>query len=67
MGVFDNMKDKVSGLVDQHGDQVGDGVDKAGDLVDEKTGGQYADKVDQGQDGLKNALDGLDGPAADIN
>ncbi|KRC85304.1 hypothetical protein ASE25_19900 [Terrabacter sp. Root85] len=67
MGVFDNMKDKVSGLVDQHGDQVGDGVDKAGDLVDEKTGGQYADKVDQGQDGLKNALDGLDGQDDDIN
>ena len=67
MGVFDNMKDKVSELVDQHGDQVGDGVDKACDLVDEKTGGQYADKVDQGQDGLKNALDGLDGQDDDIN
>jgi len=67
MGVFDNMKDKVSELVDQHGDQVGDGVDRAGDLVDEKTGGQYADKVDQGQDGLKNALDGLDGQDDDIN
>ena len=67
MGVFDNMKDKVSELVDQHGDQVGDGVDKAGDLVDEKTGGQYADKVDQGQDGLRNALDGLDGQDDDIN
>ena len=67
MGVFDNMKDKVSELVDQHGDQVGDGDDRAGDLVDEKTGGQYADKVDQGQDGLKNALDGLDGQDDDIN
>ncbi|MGO4662805.1 antitoxin [Terrabacter sp. 2TAF16] len=67
MGVFDNMKDRASELVDQHGDQVGDGVDKAGDLVDEKTGGQYADKVDQGQDGLKNALDGLDGQDDDIN
>lgn len=66
MGVFDNMKDKVSDLVDQHGDQVGDGVDKAGDLVDERTGGQYADKVDQGQDGVKNALDGLDGQDDDI-
>ena len=66
MGVFDNMKDKATELVDQHGDQVGDGVDKAGDFVDERTGGQYADKVDQGQEGLKNALDGLDGQDDDI-
>ena len=67
MGVFDNMKDKVGELVDQHGGQISGGVDKAGDFVDEKTGGQYADKVDQGQDGLKDALDGLDGQDDDIS
>ena len=66
MGVFDNMKDKATEHVDQHGDQVGEGVDKAGDFVDERTGGQYADKVDQGQEGLKSALDGLDGQDDDI-
>ena len=66
MSMFDNMKDKVSDLVDQHGEQVGEGIDKVGDFVDEKTGGQYADKVDQGQAGAKDALDNLDGQDDDI-
>ena len=66
MSMFDNMKDKVSDLVDQHGEQVGEGLDKVGDFVDEKTGGQYADKVDQGQTGAKDALDNLDGQDDDI-
>ncbi|GAA2487245.1 antitoxin [Terrabacter carboxydivorans] len=67
MSVFDNMKDQVSKQVDEHGEQVGQGVDKAGDLLDERTGGQYADRVDQGQDALKNGLDGLDGQDDDIS
>jgi hypothetical protein len=65
--MFDNLKDKAEGLVDQQGDKVGEGIDKAGDLVDEKTGGQYTDKVDQGQQGLKDALDNLDGQDDDIS
>jgi hypothetical protein len=32
------------------------GVDKAGDIADSKTGGKYADKVDKGQDAAKDAL-----------
>ncbi len=67
MSMFDNMKDKASDLVDEHGEQVGEGVDKAGDFVDEKTGGQYADKVDQGQTAAKDALDNLDGQNDDIS
>lgn len=66
MGVFDNIKDKVTELVDQHGDKAGGGVDKAGDMIDEKTGGRYADKVDMGQDKIKDGLDGLDGQDDDI-
>ncbi|OFE15719.1 hypothetical protein BA895_21610 [Humibacillus sp. DSM 29435] len=67
MGVFDNIKDKVTELVDQHGDKAGEGIDKAGDLVDEKTGGKYADKVDMGQQKVKDGLDGLDGKNDDIS
>ena len=67
MSMFDNMKDKVSDLVDQHGEQVGEGLDKVGDFLDEKTGGQYADKVDQGQTSVKDALDNLDGQDDDIS
>ena len=67
MSVFDNMKDQVSKQVDEHGEQIGDGVDRAGDFVDEKTGGQHADKVDQRQEGLTTAHDRLDGQDDDIS
>ena len=65
MGVFDNMKDKASELVDQHGDQVGDGVDKAG-LRRREDRRPARRQIDQGSRGPKNALDGLDGQDDDI-
>jgi hypothetical protein len=43
MGLMDNLSAAVGG----HEDQVKDGIDKLGDLVDEKTGGQFAGQVDQ--------------------
>jgi hypothetical protein len=66
MSMFDNIKDKVQGLVDEHGDKAGQGLDKAGDLVDQRTGGQHSDQIDQGVEKAKNALDGLDGQNDDI-
>jgi hypothetical protein len=59
MGIFDKAKDALS----DHPEQVGQGIDKLGDLADEKTGGKYADKVDQGQDFAKDRL--RNDPAAD--
>ena len=46
MGFLDDAKK----LVDEHDDQVDDAIEKAGDLVDDKTGGKYADKIDKAQD-----------------
>lgn len=46
MGIFDKAKDALSG----QGDKVDAGVEKAGDMVDEKTEGKYAEQVDKGQD-----------------
>lgn len=43
MGLMDNLSAAVGG----HEDQVKDGIDKLGDLLDDKTGGQYAGQVDQ--------------------
>ena len=54
MGIFDKAKDVAS----QNADAVRQGVDKAGDFVDERTGGKFADQVDQGQEFVKNQLDG---------
>jgi hypothetical protein len=42
------------------------GLDKAGDFVDEKTGGQHSAQIDGGVEQAKNALDGLDGQDDDI-
>jgi hypothetical protein len=53
MGLMDNLSAAVGG----HEDQVKDGIDKLGDLVDDKTGGQYAGQVDQAQDFLKSRVD----------
>lgn len=46
MGLMDKAKD----LASKHGDKIDQAVEKAGDLVDDKTGGKYSDKVDQAQD-----------------
>jgi MT0933-like antitoxin protein len=67
MGMFDNIKDKAQDLVDSQGDKVGEGLDKAGDFVDDKTGGKYSEQIDQGADRAKDALDGLDGQDDDIS
>lgn len=59
MGIADQFKgaiDKVKDLAGQHSDKVEDVVDKAGDFIDDKTGGKYADKVDSVQDAVKKNL-----------
>lgn len=40
----------------ENSDKIEQAVDKAGDFVDKKTGGKYADKVDKVQDAAKNAI-----------
>lgn len=67
MGFLDDAKDKVGDLVDSQGEKIGQGLDKAADLIDDKTGGKYADKIDAGVDKAKDVLDGLDGKDDDIS
>ena len=52
MGIFDKAKDAVS----EHSEQIDAGIDKAGDLVDDKTQGKYVEQVDQGQELAKDKL-----------
>ena len=42
-------------------DKVDQGIDRAGDAVDDKTGGKYAGHVDKGQDAAKDQIDKLQG------
>ena len=46
MGIFDKAKDALS----EHSEHVDAGIERTGDLVDERTGGTYAEHVDTGQD-----------------
>jgi hypothetical protein len=42
--------DKAKDFADDHDEQVDQGLDKAGDFADQKTGGKYDDKIDKGVD-----------------
>lgn len=57
MGALDNLKDKAQDLIGQHGDKIDAGLEKAGQIVDEKTGGKYHDKIAGGVDKAQEALD----------
>jgi phage shock protein A len=57
MGIFDKAKDALSG----QGEQVESGVEKAGDMVDEKTGDKYTEHVDKGQDMATDKLGEMTG------
>ena len=48
--------DKAKHLLSQNADKVEQAIDKAGDIVDEKTQGKYSGAVDKAQEAAKNAL-----------
>ena len=56
MGFLDDIKGQAEGALNEHGDKVGDAIDKAVDFVDEKTGGKLGDKGDLIADKAKDAL-----------
>ena len=59
MGFADNLKgmvDKGKDLAAENSDKIDDVVDKAGDFIDSKTDGKYADKVDKVQEAAKKAI-----------
>ena len=52
MGIFDKAKD----LAGEHSDKVEQGIDKAGDIADQKTDGKYSDKIDKAENIAKDKL-----------
>ena len=49
--------DKLKSLVAKNSDKVDMAIDKAGDLVDKKTQGKYAQHVDKAQVAAKKAVE----------
>jgi len=52
--------DKVKSLLAKNADKVDTAIDKAGDIVDQKTQGKYAQHVDKVQEAAKKAVDGTE-------
>ena len=42
--------DKAQDMADQHDDKVDQGLERAGDEVDERTGGGHSERIDQAVD-----------------
>lgn len=57
MGLMDDIKKAAA----ENEDKIESAIEKIGDVVDEKTGGKYADKVDQAQGFANDQLDKLTG------
>ncbi|MFG2936590.1 antitoxin [Streptomyces sp. NPDC048282] len=43
-----NLADKAEDLAEEHGDVIETGLEKAGDLADERTDGKYTEQIDTG-------------------
>lgn len=69
MSIFDDIKGKAADLVHENKDAIRDGIGKAGDFIDTKTGGKYQDRVDSVQKSAEGFVEGLGGtksaPAAE--
>ena len=57
MGVFDSISDAAK----DHEAKIEEGIEKIGDFIDEKTGGKFADQVDNVQDLANEGLDKITG------
>jgi len=57
VGLFDDLKGKAQQVIGGNEDAIKDGIEKAGDFVDSKTGGKHADKIDAVQRGASDFVD----------
>jgi uncharacterized protein YjbJ (UPF0337 family) len=57
MGFLDKALGKTKEVLGSNADKVEQAIDKAGDIIDEKTQGKYSGTVDKVQDAAKNFVD----------
>ena len=65
MSFLDKAKAKLTEAVDQHGDKIADGIDKAADVADKTTKGKHQDKIEGARSKARDVLDRLDGKKSD--
>ncbi|MFB7586398.1 antitoxin [Streptomyces sp. NPDC056169] len=59
-----SMLDKLKGMLKGHEDTARQGVEKAGDAIDAKTGNKYAGQVDTAQQKINEQLGTQEQPPA---
>jgi len=60
MSIFDKLRKSATNAVDQHGDKISRGLDKAAKSVDERTGHKHSHKIRQGVSKAKEGLQRLE-------
>ncbi|MFI6154897.1 antitoxin [Kitasatospora sp. NPDC051170] len=56
-----NLADKATDLAKEHSDVLGQGLEKVGDVIDDRTDGKYSGHIDTGVEKAKDFLHNLDG------
>ncbi|MFF2850873.1 antitoxin [Streptomyces sp. NPDC058001] len=54
-----NLKEKAEEIAEEHGEKITEGLEKAGDFIDDKTGGKYSDKIDSGVEKAQDLVERL--------
>ena len=65
MGIMDEAKVKMEeakDLLSKGAEKAEEAIEKAGDVLDQKTQGKYADKIDKVQEAAKKAVDKTNPP-----
>lgn len=65
LGDLGKLKDKAEEIAEEHGDKIADGLEKAGDLVDEKTEGKHSEQIDTAVDKAQDLVERLAAQAAE--
>ncbi|MFD1375859.1 antitoxin [Micrococcus antarcticus] len=67
MAGFDDLRGKAEEFAKENPEQVSQGIEQAGDFVDDKTGGKFAEQVDGVQQGAGDYLNGRGGGEGENN
>ena len=60
MSIFDKLRKGATKAVDQHGDKISRGLDKAAKSVDERTGHKHSHKIRKGVSKAKEGMQRLE-------
>lgn len=59
---FNELTQKAKDFARQHPDKTEQGLDKLGEIADQKTGGKYSGQIDKAKEMLQRRLGGPDQP-----